>query len=228
MAARTSPRDGDATRRLLVDAAAKLFAANGVEGVSIRAVNAEAGVGPASVHYHFGSKDALLSAVLMQAGEGVLARVTQLASDLEIRHHTPTARELIDLLAIPYRELLERDPVRGARWLAISGQLSLANDSRLFDTGQDAANLFRRLLARAYPSAPPRLLESTWAMAVNMLIVMIGRWATSIRTDSAGPSEEPFESLAEFVAGGIDHALSVPISRGINHQAHSPEPALTA
>src|SRR5690349_14152218 len=84
MATRSGLRDGDATRRLLVDAASKLFASNGVEGVSIRAVNAEAGVGPASVHYHFGSKDALLDAVLLQEGAGVIARVTELASDLEV------------------------------------------------------------------------------------------------------------------------------------------------
>lgn len=211
MATRSGLRDGDATRRLLVDAASKLFASNGVEGVSIRAVNAEAGVGPASVHYHFGSKDALLDAVLLQEGAGVIARVTELASDLEVCPRPPTARELVDVLATPYQELMQRDPVRGARWLAISGQLSLANDARLFDTSQDAVTLFRRLLARAYPAAPPTSRESTWAMAVNMLIVMIGRWATSAPTGAPAAADQLFETLAEFVAGGIDHALAAAV-----------------
>ncbi|MFN8628716.1 MAG: helix-turn-helix domain-containing protein [Candidatus Binatia bacterium] len=47
-----------------MDAAEELFATFGVEGVSIRSINAAAGLAAPSVHYHFGSKDDLLSAVL--------------------------------------------------------------------------------------------------------------------------------------------------------------------
>jgi AcrR family transcriptional regulator len=58
-------------RELLLDAALRLFAEQGPEGVSIRAVNREAGLGPASVHYHFGTKEALLDAALHRYGDMV-------------------------------------------------------------------------------------------------------------------------------------------------------------
>ena len=54
---RPGGRDG---KQLLLSAALKLFATHGIDAVSIRAVNREAGLGPASVHYHFGTKEALV------------------------------------------------------------------------------------------------------------------------------------------------------------------------
>lgn len=48
--------------------------------MSIRAINAEAGLGAASAHYHFGSKDAILDAVLIDAGADVLAHIHALTT----------------------------------------------------------------------------------------------------------------------------------------------------
>src|SRR6476646_6905580 len=75
MSTATGNRQGTATRAKLVKVAERLFAAQGVDAVSVRAVNAAAGLGPASVHYHFGSKDDLLSAVLLDLGGPVRDRI---------------------------------------------------------------------------------------------------------------------------------------------------------
>jgi len=52
-----------ATKDRIIDAAEKLFAAEGLARTSLRAITAEAGVNVAAVHYHFGSKEELLAAV---------------------------------------------------------------------------------------------------------------------------------------------------------------------
>ena len=52
------------TRDLLIDAAERLFAAQGFESATIRGITREAGANVAAAHYHFGSKEALLRAVL--------------------------------------------------------------------------------------------------------------------------------------------------------------------
>jgi AcrR family transcriptional regulator len=52
------------TRERILDATEDLFARHGVSGTSLRALTAQAGVNLAAVHYHFGSKDALLDAVV--------------------------------------------------------------------------------------------------------------------------------------------------------------------
>src|SRR5918995_3621308 len=52
------------TKEKILDAAERLFATHGFAGTSLRAVTKEAGVNLAAVHYHFGTKEDLLRAVL--------------------------------------------------------------------------------------------------------------------------------------------------------------------
>jgi AcrR family transcriptional regulator len=52
------------TKEKLIDAAARLIGEQGYSGTSLRQIIAEAGVNLAAVHYHFGSKDELLDAVI--------------------------------------------------------------------------------------------------------------------------------------------------------------------
>ena len=52
------------TKDRIMDAAEALFALNGSSGASLRAITRRAKVNLAAVHYHFGSKDRLLEAVL--------------------------------------------------------------------------------------------------------------------------------------------------------------------
>jgi AcrR family transcriptional regulator len=52
------------TRTRILDAAEELFMLHGFEGTSMRQLTAKADVNLAAVNYHFGSKDALIEAVL--------------------------------------------------------------------------------------------------------------------------------------------------------------------
>ncbi len=54
---------GESTQTRILDSAEYLFSGNGVNGASLRAIVAHAGVNTAAVHYHFGSKNGLLEAV---------------------------------------------------------------------------------------------------------------------------------------------------------------------
>ena len=49
---------------LILDAAEELFANHGFDATSVRAVTRHAGMNPAAVHYHFGSKQILVRALL--------------------------------------------------------------------------------------------------------------------------------------------------------------------
>ncbi|MEN0135381.1 TetR/AcrR family transcriptional regulator [Rhodococcus sp. NPDC056960] len=201
---RSSPRDGAATRRALIDAATKLFAAEGVEKVSIRAINAEAGLGAASAHYHFGSKDAILDAVLLDAGSGVLSHIHTLTKNMVESEEIPDAGQIVNLLAIPYRKYLVEEPDKGVRWLTICGQLSLANDPRLFPVEDDTAKLLRQILERAYPDVDDDSIDLNWSLTVNTLIVMAARWSDASSEKSRALSDSKFDVLVDFVAGGLE------------------------
>jgi AcrR family transcriptional regulator len=51
------------TKMALLDSAERLFAQNGIDGTSLRAITQDANANLASVNYHFGSKEGLVGAV---------------------------------------------------------------------------------------------------------------------------------------------------------------------
>jgi AcrR family transcriptional regulator len=60
--ARLGAAEAGDVRTRIVDAAGTVFARHGLEGATIELVAREAGVGPATVYRHFGSKDGLITA----------------------------------------------------------------------------------------------------------------------------------------------------------------------
>ena len=69
-----SPRgDSAVTRQAILAAARELFAAHGVDGVSVRQIAARAGVNHALVHRYFGAKDEMVAAILLAEGERMSA-----------------------------------------------------------------------------------------------------------------------------------------------------------
>ena len=65
---------GDATKESILEAARESLREQGYSGTSIRAVAERAGVQLSLVHYHFGSKQAVLVAVLERENEKLLER----------------------------------------------------------------------------------------------------------------------------------------------------------
>jgi AcrR family transcriptional regulator len=59
----------DPTKARLIEAAGKEFAAKGFERATIRAISEEAGTNIAAVNYHFGDKEGLYEAALLEAHE---------------------------------------------------------------------------------------------------------------------------------------------------------------
>jgi AcrR family transcriptional regulator len=66
-------REGEATRRKLLDEALRMLAERGHAGVSVRDLTAAAGTNIAAIAYHFGNKDGLYRAVL----DGVYAKLAE-------------------------------------------------------------------------------------------------------------------------------------------------------
>lgn len=64
-------------RSLILDAARKIFEAEGLEGASLRAIAAEAGYTPTALYFHFESKEAIYGEVLRQSLGRLQSAVTQ-------------------------------------------------------------------------------------------------------------------------------------------------------
>src|SRR6201992_2961449 len=75
------PRREDNRGRDVLAAAVELFASRGFDATSIRDIAAAAQVQPASVYYHYPSKEALLVAIVDRAAAQVAEQLRAAASD---------------------------------------------------------------------------------------------------------------------------------------------------
>jgi AcrR family transcriptional regulator len=78
----------DLKRGLILDAARKVFEAEGLDGASLRAIAAAAGYTPAALYFHFESKEAIYAEVL----RGSLANLGQAVTRAISRTKAPAGR----------------------------------------------------------------------------------------------------------------------------------------
>src|SRR3954471_1048044 len=100
--------DVQATRRKLLDAAARLLADRGVRGASLAEIVKAAGQRNASaIHYHFGNREGLLEALVHRHASVIRSRRLQLLAVAE-RQPDSDLRSAVEALVRPVTELAQR------------------------------------------------------------------------------------------------------------------------
>lgn len=89
------------TREAILDAAERLFAARGVDGVAVRDLARELGLTPSSLYNHFPGKQALYEAVLERGLEPIVALLAAERRDQEVTREgvARVVRVLVDHMA---------------------------------------------------------------------------------------------------------------------------------
>ena len=161
------------TQVRLLDAAERLVGERGVDGVSLRAINAEAGTNVAAAHYHFGSKEALVRAVLDRR-MAVLAE--QRYGQLDAIEHdpTPAPRAVAAVFVTPLFELASRP--EGARYVRFLAALYRAEGDWLPVLDAAFAPQWARIepvLARAVPHVPDDRRGRRLSLASDTMLRML-------------------------------------------------------
>ncbi|EME15378.1 TetR/AcrR family transcriptional regulator [Rhodococcus triatomae] len=195
-------------RARLTAAALALFADHGVDATSIRAVNRAAGLGPASVHYHFGTKDALVDEALGRYGDRVVETIVRAARTLTSRSDPVRPHELIEMFSTAYDDLLlDRSPeVRS--WIRLVDRYLAGDPARVADprATAEAASAVRR----GFPHARENEIGQALTLAIR---VYVGALAERVhRLDSHDESSrndarEELRFMVTFLAGGLAAAL---------------------
>jgi AcrR family transcriptional regulator len=96
------------TRDRLLDVAEELFSEKGVSGTSLRLLTRTAGTNLAAVHYHFGSKDGLLDAVLERRARAMnRERLADLACLEASPDAEPRVEDILRAFILPGTRMVE-------------------------------------------------------------------------------------------------------------------------
>ncbi|WP_280212102.1 TetR/AcrR family transcriptional regulator [Nocardia cyriacigeorgica] len=161
------------TDKRLIRAAERLFAERGIDAVSLRAVMSAAGANVASVHYHFGSKDALVEALLEQRGGQVSQRRSELLDHIEASGDA-TARSLAEAFVRPVAEQIAAG---GTAWVTIvAGIIGSRHPalSRITEGFAPQARRFTSLLGAIYPDVPAHTIRFRLTQAMSLTFQALG------------------------------------------------------
>lgn len=161
------------TERRLLLAAERLFAERGIDAVSLRAIMAAAGANVASVHYHFGSKPALVEALIKDRSEQVSARRSELLDAIEASGEV-SARLLAEAFVRPVAELASSGE---AAWVTfIAGIIGSGHPALSMLTGGFRAQARRYivLMQRLDPGLPLRTVRFRLTQAMSLTFRVLG------------------------------------------------------
>jgi AcrR family transcriptional regulator len=147
------------TKTRILDAAERLFASKGIEGVSVRTVLAEAGVNVALAHYHFGGRKGLIGEVLRRRLEPINERRLRLLDEAETgtAQRPPDLEKVLRAFFAPAIELLDDRPDVAK----LLGRLHIAADPGLREFFLILFGKVVRRFDAAVRSALPKNLSQT-------------------------------------------------------------------
>ncbi|GEM_PF-414077 len=189
----TGRRPGEGgTREAILDAALDLFAANGIDATSMRAIAARAGVDPALVRHYHRDKESLFAQAVADRLELTPRVRGALAGD-------PAGRG--ERVAALYLGLWEDPDVRPVLLALV----------RSATTSEHAAELFMQTMAaRIGPAgSPPMTAQRGMMLAVSHLIgVAIGRHIIRMPALVDAPLDELVQEIAPAIQRYLDATLA--------------------
>lgn len=206
------------TKQIILDTAERLIAEKGIDAVSLRSITSEASVNLAAVHYHFGSKEALVEKVFERRVTPLNARRLQMLTAAEERASEDPleVEEVLRALIAPAMRLYQQEGSEGRRFMQMCGRIyseQAGYVQRIFD------NLFQEVVTRfvaAFRRALPEVPEADRAWRIHFCVgAMIHTMSDSERlkrfsNGMCDPSdtEATIERMVEFCAAGLRAEVS--------------------
>jgi AcrR family transcriptional regulator len=211
MAATTTSRASTSkTKAQLLDVAEQLFLRSGL-GVSVRDITDAAGQNGAAIHYHFGSRDALIGAVIARRAHELARRRRRALQALRDAPEPPTIRAVVGGLVGAYVGLVEADGADAQRWVDLMHTLWLERSSALAFMGEHADD--ERDWANLARLALPHLSDDEFAARFELAIETI---IVGLRSPTQAPGADAVHLpaslaaraaiLVDFVASGLEGA----------------------
>jgi AcrR family transcriptional regulator len=209
------PSSATTTRERLIDAATRAFAEHGYSGASLLDITRRAGQrNRGAVHYHFGSREGMLAAVLEQHAEFLGTREREMLARAQARPHDDLA-SVVEAIVRPAVELAESS-WQGRCYQVIVGELV---EHDLSTYGPAVPEALRRtggydvyaLLTERMPAFPEDIRDERLALVTTFILRAVADRARAAEHPTKGRPQlatEPFvRNLVAMVTGMVGAPL---------------------
>lgn len=186
------------TRGRLLAAAERLLLEAGYDNVSVRAINTAAAMNPAAVHYHFGSKDGLVSALLEERLAPLWQDQLAKLADRRQQGWVPSVPELVDVVLAPLVDLAA-DPI-GRLHLHLLARVVLGRKRLVWTSRWFGLAPWVELLCAARPDLPEAEAQRRWRLAFGLILQSFG----DPLADIPRVGQVAVDTLRAFVVAGLD------------------------
>jgi len=204
-------------RQQILSVAQALFAEHGVEAVSLRKINATAGVSPGVLHYHFGSREILVTELINRHMSQLIAERELLLQPL-LQQDQPGVADILTTLVEPLARLALQGGDEGAAYVRFIARLYADRSPILEEVSlryQQVNAVYPALLERALPRQEPAALSLRLAMANHAMLQMLADLTAPSRywLERAGSelnTEQIIAMLIDFMSSGVTGSAVAP------------------
>ena len=215
------------TRERILDVAERRFADSGFASTSLRDITNEAGVNLAAVNYHFGSKEALLSAILERRIRPMNNRRIALLDQLEAAAgaHGAAIEQIVEAFVCPPFQSAMKDAAHRRQILKLIGQIhsQASQDIRaLFISQFDEVRIrFTTSFQRALPDVDPDEIARRVMFVVGAMSYVMS-WAEQLEQSPPRTPDLLLNSLIGFATAGMAAPEMLPAAAAFPaHGAHA-------
>ncbi|MFV0297442.1 MAG: TetR family transcriptional regulator [Hyphomicrobiaceae bacterium] len=202
------------TRERLLNAAERLFAQHGIDSVSMRQINREAGQkNTSSIHYYFGSREAIIEAVIERRMSAINTRRMRLIEELEAAGRQGELAELVAAYVRP----LATQPGTGNGSNAYVRFLAQAYASSGIDVlkiargrwDQSLVDLVR-LISACLPEIPRNVVRERILNFFRIVVYVLADRERDILTGRTSRNRMPLDAQVEDLISTQASALAAP------------------
>ncbi len=198
--------DSSNTKDMILDTAEALFSENGVDGVSLRSLTNTAGVNLAAVHYHFGSKQAVVRAVFARRMRQVNRERLAMLDSIE-GQAVPQLEEVLRALLTPPLRLAAASG-HGRRFMRLQARMysdpACSLEELCKEEFREVFVRFERAFRAALPTLASEELRRRMHFVVGAMVhTMLDPASAKEWTAGASDTEETAAALVDFAAAGM-------------------------
>lgn len=200
------------TKTRILNSAERHFAEHGFKGASLRNIIGDAGVNLAAVHYHFGSKEALIEAVFARRVQPLNQKRLELLKQIESKAKGKRLplEKIIEAFVTPALELAadrESGPVAMRLFGRTIAEPSEEMQTLLKSQFSDVFKRFMKAFGRALPNVPKEALCWRMHFLIGSMahLLSMGPLIKQISNGlcDASDTEVVLKELVRFVAAGL-------------------------